>query len=133
MTGGQKVVIDTNILVSALWSENGHSATIISMIPTDIIPVINDAIIKEYSEVLNRPKFAFSVSKRENLLAIIKDFGEVIIPEKSGVLMSDETDRIFYDTAMASMATLITGNGKDYPDKPFIVTPVNFLRSIGMI
>jgi len=38
MNDRRKVVIDTNVLVSALWSENGNPATIIKMIPGGIIP-----------------------------------------------------------------------------------------------
>ena len=124
-----KVVIDTNVLVSALWSENGNSATILKMIPKGIIPVINDSIFDEYSEVLSRPKFTFSANKREILLAKMKEFGETVIPEKSDVPLSDETDRVFYDTAKASGATLITGNIKDYPNEPFIQTPAEYLRN----
>jgi len=128
MSEREKTVIDTNILVSALWSDNGNSATIIKMIPNVIIPIFNDSIFEEYAEVLKRPKFAFSADKRENLLTKMKEYGETSIPQKSDIPMSDETDRIFLDTAMASSATLITGNKKDYPDKPFIMTPVEFLQ-----
>ena len=112
MTSREKIVMDTNLLVSALWSENGNSATIMKMIPNDIIPVFNDLIFEEYIEVLNRPKFAFSPDKREDLLKMIKGFGENVLAEKSDIPFSDETDRIFYDTAMASGATLITGKKK---------------------
>ena len=128
-----KVVIDTNILVSALWSDNGNAAAIIKMMPNDIIPFFNDSIFEEYTEVLNRPKFAFSANKRENLLIKMKEYGETVIPQKSDIPMSDETDRIFYDTALASGATLITGNSKDYPDEPFIITPAEFLRKMNII
>jgi len=55
-------------------------------------------------------------------------FGETVAPEQSSIPLPDETDRIFYDTAVASGAVLITGNKKDYPDNPFIFTPADFLR-----
>jgi len=63
----------------------------------------------------------------------MKEYGETSTPEKSDIPISDETDRIFLDTAMANGATLITGNKKDYPDKPFIVTPAELLRISGLI
>lgn len=59
----------------------------------------------------------------------MKVFGETVIPEKSDISMTDETDRVFYDTAAAGEAVLITGNKKDYPDKPFIMTPADFLQN----
>ena len=133
MNDGKKVVLDTNVLVSALWSENGNSATIMKMISNGIIPVFNDSIFEEYTEVLNRPKFAFSTNKRESLLAKLKEYGEAVTSEKSDFPLSDETDRVFYDTAMASGATLITGNIKDYPNEPFILTPAEFLRKMNTV
>ena len=127
-----KVVIDTNVLVSALWSENGNSAAIVKLIPNGIVPVFNDSIFEEYAEVLKRPKFAFSAEKRESLLAKMREYGAAITPKKSDIPIPDETDRIFYDTAKASVAILITGNKKDYPDEPFILTPAEFLRKMGI-
>ena len=67
MINGGKVVIDTNVLVSALWSENGNSAEIMKMIPNDIIPYFSKSVFEEYTEVLNRPKFTFSANKKERL------------------------------------------------------------------
>ena len=43
--------------------------------------------------------------------------------------MPDETDRIFYDTAKASGAILITGNLKHFPSEPFIMKSAEFLES----
>ena len=130
MSEMQKVVLDTNLLVSALWTENGNAAAIIKLIPTLLIPCYNDTITGEYAEVLSRDKFAFSASKREALLSRIKEFGITVSPDKSTIALLDEDDRIFYDTARASGALLITGNIRHYPDEPFIKTFVEFLRSV---
>jgi len=132
MSDRVKVVLDTNILVSALWSDNGNCATIVKLMPDKIIPCINDAILEEYTEVLNRPKFDFSIHKKEKLLSKIKEHGEVVTADVSDFTMTDETDRIFYDTAEESGATLITGNIDDYPTEPFIVKPADFLKSINI-
>jgi len=59
----------------------------------------------------------------------IKETGYLVIPSKSDVYFADESDRIFYDTAIASGATLVTGNIKHYPsDKPFIMTASEYVR-----
>ena len=55
-------VIDTNVIVSALLSHYDDAATvriIRKIIVGDIVPVFNDDILNEYSEVLNRSKFDF--------------------------------------------------------------------------
>jgi predicted nucleic acid-binding protein len=39
----------------------------------------------------------------------------------------DEDDRVFYDTATASEAVLVTGNIRHFPAEPFVMTPADFL------
>ena len=53
-------VIDTNVLVSALITRNPQAATskvLESIFSGLIIPMYNDEIIAEYTEVLRRAKF----------------------------------------------------------------------------
>lgn len=55
-------VIDTNVLVSALLSKKPDTATVLVMSKVydgTIVPVFNDEILAEYSEVLHRGKFNF--------------------------------------------------------------------------
>jgi len=44
--------------------------------------------------------------------------------------MSDESDRVFYDTAKTIGAILVTGNIKHYPDEPLIMTPAVFMKKL---
>jgi putative PIN family toxin of toxin-antitoxin system len=132
MNSGIKVVLDTNVLVSALWTDSGKPATIIKLMPKIIIPCFNDAIFSEYNDVLNRPKFNFSDYNKKLLFSKIREYGEFNSPSKSVFPMRDESDRIFYDTAKASGAILITGNASDYPAEPFIMKPSDFLESFAL-
>ena len=55
-------VIDTNVIVSALFSISGQSnpATIIrKVVDGTITPIYNEEILAEYKEVLGRDKFPF--------------------------------------------------------------------------
>ena len=53
-------VIDTNVLVSAMLKWNSVPGNIMELSFSGlIIPVLNEAIVKEYREVLLRPKFHF--------------------------------------------------------------------------
>jgi putative PIN family toxin of toxin-antitoxin system len=130
MSDKLRIVIDTNVLVSALWSESGIPAEILKQIPENVLPCLNEAILEEYKEVLNRPKFNFSTIKKELLLEKLKEFSEIVVPEKSRVAIIDESDRIFYDTAIAAKAFLITGNLKHYPTEPHIIAPKEFLKEL---
>jgi len=72
------VVIDTNVLVSALITRNESSPTvqILRFLATgNIVPVYSDEIVKEYNEVLRRAKFKLPESIIINLLKDIMDNG----------------------------------------------------------
>ena len=123
------VVLDTNILVSAFWTNNGNAARILQMFAEEKIRLYYDArIMTEYTTVLKRKKFAFNKVKIGVLLKSIMDDGMVIAVTPSKIAFTDESDRKFYDVAKACSGFLITGNLKHYPKEPFIVTAAEFLQ-----
>jgi len=123
------VVLDTNILVSALLSPDGNPAKIFRMFLTGALSLIFSAdIFNEYQDVLYRPRLRISADDAEKVLAAIWRYGENIEPVSSGNVMIDEDDRVFYDTAKSAGAYLITGNMKHYPQEQFILTPTEFLK-----
>ena len=51
-------VLDTNVLVSALWTPNGKAAYIVNQAIAGRLKLCHDyRILTEYREVLSRPKF----------------------------------------------------------------------------
>jgi putative PIN family toxin of toxin-antitoxin system len=123
------VVLDTNIIVSALLSPTGNPAKIYRMFLTGALSLVLSAdIFEEYQEVLQRPRLCIPVDDAKTVLAAIWQYGEEIVPVPSRNTMIDEDDRIFYDTAKSAGAHLITGNKKHYPQEPFILTPKEFLE-----
>ena len=125
-----KVVIDTNIVVSAALSPKGKPAKIIGFITdNEEIKVYYSAdILAEYEEVLSRSKFNIGNDMKTRTINLIKSEWIIIEPDVSIIQLPDEADRFFYDTAKASGAILITGNLKHYPSEPFIMTPNDFLK-----
>jgi putative PIN family toxin of toxin-antitoxin system len=124
-----KAVIDTNVLVSALWTPGGNPAKIIALIPLGkLLPCYTFPIMKEYREVLNRPRLKFSGSQTAEILALIEWYGLELTAETSAVAMTDESDRKFFDAAKTCGAALITGNKKHYPPEPFVLSPAEFLE-----
>ena len=106
-----RVVVDTNVAVSALLTPTGNAARIINMITDEKLQsCYNAEILGEYVEVLLRPRFSFSVEDQDDFIASVKQFGLLINPKKSGIPFIDETDRVFYDVAKSCEADLITGN-----------------------
>lgn len=124
------VVIDTNVLVSALITRNENSPTvqILRFLANgNIVPVYSEDIVKEYNEVLRRAKFNLSESLIINLLKDIMDNGLKITElAKVTETMPDPKDIVFYAVTLSAQdkdAFLVTGNGKHFPEKPFVVTP----------
>ena len=122
------VVIDTNILVSALWSNDGNPFKIVEMIFTnEITPCLNSDILDEYSEVLHRKKLGFPAGKVKDLLGEITKNGIFLSSDKSTIKFVDESDRKFFDLAKSNNAVLITGNIKHYPLEQFVLNPHDYL------
>ena len=127
-----KVVLDTNVIISAALSLNGTCAKIINMIACneEIQPFYKADILFEYEEVLSREHLSIAVKTQTDIIDTIKSVGIEIEPPASDLSLTDETDRIFYDTAQAAGAILITGNKKHYPDENFIMSPAEFLQML---
>jgi putative PIN family toxin of toxin-antitoxin system len=123
------IVLDTNVLVSALIIQGSIPDHIITMVKSgQSHPLYSNAILAEYREVLSRPKFNFHAEDIQRVLKSIIKAGTIVDVISSNFPMSDETDRKFYDAARAVNAILITGNTKHYPDEPFILTPAAFVQ-----
>jgi len=126
-----KLVLDTNVIVSAFINPQGKPSEILKMIVNRKADLIyNIVILSEYENVLLRPKFSEKIDsdnirKLINLIGII---GTSFDPVSSKIKFLDKSDRIFYDTAKYSDSILITGNMKHFPRESFIMTPADFLK-----
>ena len=126
---GIKAVIDTNVLVSSFISKNPNSPTvrIIKAIAEGIFtPVYSDDILSEYEEVLGRGRFKLDPAAISILIQRIKEIGEAVSPIVSEEDFPDPDDKVFFCTALAGDAKLVTGNIKHYPPAALVVTPAQF-------
>lgn len=124
------VVIDTNILVSALWSKDGSPARVVSMMLDDIItPCYDYRILSEYREVLKRPKFGFSESEIAALLGYIEAYGISVLAQPIAKKFPDDADRKFYEVAKTCHAILLTGNLKHFPKDSLVMSVQKFLEN----
>jgi putative PIN family toxin of toxin-antitoxin system len=123
------IVIDTNVLVSALIIPGSVPDQVMSMVKNRIAQTrYNNAILAEYWNVLSRPKFNFREEDIQRAVNGIFRAGIIVDAVSSSFPMPDETDRKFYDVAKTAGAMLITGNTKHYPDEPFILAPAAFIQ-----
>lgn len=128
-------VIDTNVLVSAMLKWNSVPGNVMELVfDGPIIPVYNSEILKEYREVLSRPKFCFPKEIIDTVLENIENNGICIDPGISDIVLPDPKDVVFYEVVLEERKTeeayLITGNIKHFPIETFIVTPRKMLDII---
>jgi uncharacterized protein len=123
------VVLDTNVLVSALINPTGLPATVMALLLNGKLAVCYDnRILSEYREVLLRQKFHFKKSLIFQLLDYIRQEGEFIAAEPLRIASISEDDRMFYEVAKTGKAEyLVTGNKKHFPNEDIVRTPKEFV------
>lgn len=132
---GIKAVIDTNVLVSSFISKNTNSPTvriIKAIIEGIFTPVYSDDILSEYEEILGRGRFKLDPAAISILIQRIKEIGEAVSPIVSEEDFPDPDDKVFFCTALAGDAQLVTGNIKHYPTAELVVTPAQFCEIAGI-
>ncbi len=127
-------VIDTNVLVSAMLSRHSDTATVQVVdlfLSGRIIPLFNNEIISEYSEVLHRGKFRLPESLIDKVLYEIQSKGISLHRTPSTEDFPDPKDIVFYEIALSKEGSfLVTGNTKHFPKSPIVVTPAQMLEII---
>ena len=121
-------VIDTNVLVSAMLVPDSMPGTVLKYVYTSVIaPLINEEIMNEYIEVINREKFGFDKNDIDLVISNIKNSALVLERTISDEQFDDQKDVMFYEVALTGInktnAYLVTGNIKHFPKRPFVVTP----------
>ena len=134
MKDGNKIyaVIDTNVLVSTLFSRFGNSnpeIIINQVLEGNITPLVNASILQEYREVLSRSKFNFPERLISALYDAFIELGiDVETEQLDSSLFPDKDDVVFYEVKMAvEDSYLVTGNIKHFPKDPLIVTPAQMV------
>lgn len=112
-----RIVLDTNILVSACWKPGGLEAQVVNMATTgEAIACVSPAVLAEYRDVLSRPKLAAVNARTIELLAAL-ELNAIVVERAIPVNTSiDDDDNRFLECASAAGAEfLITGNLRHYP------------------
>ena len=117
------VVLDTNVLVSALLSPTGKPAQIFRRyLNGEFQLCVDERILSEYETVLRRPKFKFSSQHVSVLMHFIRSHCLNVIAAPLDIPFIDPADKKFYEVAAQYNATLLTGNLKHFPPSPFVKT-----------
>lgn len=137
-----KIVIDTNVIFTALKSQRGASYRLISLLPTNRFSIaISVPLIIEYEDVLRRGKLPASITTKD-----ITDFIDFLcfIGDKQDIFflwrpfLPDSSDDLLLEVAVASSCdAIITYNKRHFHNiEKFglrVLDPREFLTEIGVI
>jgi putative PIN family toxin of toxin-antitoxin system len=112
-----RLVIDTNVLVSAALKPDGLQRTIFLLAITKPARLyVSRPILEEYADVLSRPELGIRKGLRQQFLQLIRNHSHVVVPSRRLEVTSDPDDNLFIECADAARADyLITGNQKHFP------------------
>ena len=127
-----RLVIDTNVLISAAIKPAGLQRTVLLLAITRPARLyVSRPILEEYREVLGRPELRIRKGLRQQFLQLIKNHSYTVVPTGRLDVTSDPDDNIFLECADAARADyLVTGNQKHFPrfwKKTKIITTREFI------
>ena len=127
-----RVVLDTNIFVSALRSDKGASYAVISQLPSDQFRIVlSIPLYVEYQDALTRPEHMSGAGTAEEILAFLRYICSIAHRQRIFFLwrpwLSDPKDDMVLEAAVASESRcIVTYNLRDFRgvEKHFGITPV---------
>ena len=129
-----QIVLDTNVLVSGLLSATGPPGRIVEAALAGHLELIfDDAIRREYEDVLRRPELALPPGRVDVLFATIDEFGRRVPPAVPpwSTRLPDPNDEMFLAVAAATASVVVTGNIRHFPSRcrggVVILTPRQFV------
>jgi uncharacterized protein len=130
-----RIVLDTNIIVSAALRPDGLQRTVLLLAITKPAHLyVSDAIIAEYRDVLSRPELQIRRGLRQQLLQLIKSRSHVVRAARPLGITADPGDDKFLECADAARADyLVTGNTRHFPGfwkRTKVITPRDFMSIV---
>lgn len=127
------IVLDTNVLVSALLSPASIPARVLAgVLSGDLILCADARILAEYAAVLYCPEFHFSRIRVDEVLDFIRRESVLVQGVACPLSGPDPDDMAFVEVCLAGPAEcVVTGNLKHYPEnirkRVRVVSPADFL------
>jgi putative PIN family toxin of toxin-antitoxin system len=131
-----KVLIDTNVLISAVLRDRNPEKVIMYVIEqSEIEWVISPEIMTEYKEVLSRKKFGLPSGLLQRWYQVLDDATSPYIVTKSIAFPRDRDDAMFLSCALAANADFLITGDKDFTEaqkliKTIILSVSQFVRLV---
>jgi len=135
------VVLDTNVVVSALISRGPTGRLVSLWQEKKFVPLVSKEIVEEYLRVLAYPKFRLSLEEIKILIEhqLLPFTQSVTLKQIPAVVHKDPSDDVFLACAVAGKCHyLVSGDQhllalKNYKDIPIISTGAFLSKVIGLL
>jgi putative PIN family toxin of toxin-antitoxin system len=103
-----RIVLDTNVLVSAVISDGKSRDLLKKGIANQFLIVTSDLILNEFTSVMRRPKFTVSENELQRTIFALKRTAEVVtVKTKLAIVKDDPKDDMIIETAIDGCADII--------------------------
>jgi uncharacterized protein len=129
-----KVVIDTNVFISAFYLPESRPAEVVFLARRKrILNFISPQILKEIERILQK-KLLWDNTKTESTVKRIRNFSEMVHPKERIEVIADDPDNRILECAVEGQAEFIISGDRHLLNLKVyqgiaMVTPVDFLES----
>lgn len=132
-----RIVLDTNILISACMQPKGNEARVVELVLLGYhTAFVSTALLAEYHEVTSREKFAKTPEKfscLQSTRAKLEAIAKRVYPTTAVSVAKEEDDNRVIECALAAGAAyLITGNLRHFPTEHAGVQILNAMRFLAI-
>ena len=130
-----KVVIDTNVFISAFYLPESRPANVVLLARRKtILNLISPQILTEVERIIKK-KLLWDNSKTEGAVRLIKNFSEEVHPQEPLAIIVDDPDNRILECAVAGQADFIISGDKHLLNLKNlqginVVTPADFWVAI---
>jgi len=121
-----RIVLDANVLVSALWNVHDAPAQVLDLVRQGFLTLCADRRIHgEYEEVLSRPDFPFDPGDVATLMRFLRESSELVAARPLAHRLPDPEEEPFLEgAAQGGVDALVTGSMRHFPENCRAGVPV---------
>jgi uncharacterized protein len=114
-----RVVLDTNVVVSAHLNSEGHERHVLDLVLGGKLHLaVSEVILIEYEGMLRRTGFRLSPRRVTRSMRLLREAARVVTPHRDLNITRDPADNRFLECADAAKADyLVTGNKRHFPKR----------------
>lgn len=130
------IVLDTHGLVSEMINPHGPPGRIVDLLRSSALTlVVDDRILSEYTDVLERPEFREIISRKNlrNIIEYLRYNSKHVLCTTFISDLPDPFDAPFLEVAVELGSYLVTGNLKHFPQEKrhevTVLSPAEFIAA----